>query len=155
MTYTVSDAVVEQRRDAATTHGGRSETRVNRVATVQKRRLLRQIGLRQNQLDGIAQGYLDSWARAQSKVELMDAWSAEHGWLDREGKPPAFVNTYFAAVNSARLSLAKLEGYLRDKRDLDVGLAALIESGRAIRERRELPPATDDSDSASPIAGVG
>jgi hypothetical protein len=122
--------------------------RVSRLATVQKRRLLRQIGLRQNQLDGIAQGYLDSWARAQSKVELMDAWSAEHGWLDDAGKPPAFVAVYFTAVNSARLSLAKLEGYLRDKRDLDVGLVSLIESGRAIRQQRALPPGTDTAASS-------
>lgn len=95
------------------THGARSEPTVKRVATVQKRRLLRQIGLRMSDLDGIALGYLDAWARAQSKVELMDAWSAEHGWLDIEGKPPGFVAVYFAAINSGRLALGKLEEHLR------------------------------------------
>jgi len=94
-------------------HGARSEPTVRRVATVQKRRLLRQIGLRARDLDGIGQGYLDLWARAQSKVELMDAWSAEHGFITDEGKPPGFVAVYLAAVNSARLALTKLEEHLR------------------------------------------
>jgi hypothetical protein len=94
-------------------HGARSEQRVKRTATVQKRRLLRQIGLRAADLDGIALGYLDNWARAQAKIELMDEWSNQHGWLTDEGKPPGFVAVYFAAVNSSRLSLAKLEDQLR------------------------------------------
>ena len=93
-------------------HGARSEPTVRRVATVQKRRLLRQIGLRAADLNGIGQGYLDSWARAQAKVELMDAWSDEHGWLTDDGKPPGFVAVYFAAINSARLALGKLDEHL-------------------------------------------
>jgi hypothetical protein len=94
-------------------HGARSEQRVKRTATVQKRRLLRQIGLRASDLDGIALGYLDTWARAQAKVELMDAWSNEHGWLTEDGHPPGFVAVYFAAINSSRLALSKLEDHLR------------------------------------------
>lgn len=94
-------------------HGARSEPTVRKVATVQKRRLLRQIGLRASDLDGMALGYLELWARCAAKIELMDAWSAEHGWLDDDGKPPGFVAVYFAAVNSARLALGKLEEHLR------------------------------------------
>jgi hypothetical protein len=96
-------------------HGARSEQRVKHTATVQKRRLLRQIGLRAADLDGIALGYLDTWARAQAKVELMDAWSNEHGWLDDQGRPPGFVAVYFAAINPTRLALGKLEEHLRAK----------------------------------------
>jgi hypothetical protein len=43
----------------------------------------------------------------------MDAWSAEHGWLSEDGKPPGFVAVYFAAINSARLALSKLDDHLR------------------------------------------
>ena len=93
-------------------HGARSEPTIKRTATVQKRRLLRQIGLRAADLNGIGQGYLDTWARAQAKIELMDAWSNEHGWLDDKGKPPGFVAVYFAAINSARLALGKLDEHL-------------------------------------------
>jgi hypothetical protein len=34
---------------------------------------------------------------------------AEHGWLDEDGQPPAFVKVYFSALNSARLALRQLE----------------------------------------------
>lgn len=93
-------------------HGARSEPTVTHVATVQKRRLLRQIGLRAADLNGIGQGYLYSWARAQAKVELMDAWSNEHGWLTPDGQPPGFVKVYLAAINTARLSLRALDEHL-------------------------------------------
>jgi hypothetical protein len=98
------------------THGARSESLVRYVGTVQKRRLLRQVGLRMSELDGIGIAYLDAWARAQSKVELMDAWSAEHGWLSPEGVPPPFVLTYFAAVNSARLAIDKFAAHMRSRK---------------------------------------
>ena len=49
-------------------HGVESKPVVKKVATVQKRRLLRQIGLRAGDLDTVALGYLDLWARVQSKV---------------------------------------------------------------------------------------
>ena len=98
------------------THGARSESLVRYVGTVQKRRLLRQVGLRTSDLDGVGIAYLDAWARAQSKVELMDAWSAEHGWLTPEGVPPPFVLTYFAAVNSARLAIDKFSAHMRTRK---------------------------------------
>jgi hypothetical protein len=99
-----------------TTHGARSEALVRSTATAQKRRLLRQVGLRVSDLDGIGLAYLDGWARAQAKVELMDAWSAEHGWLTPEGTPPPFVLVYFAAVNSARLAIDKFAAHMRQRK---------------------------------------
>lgn len=118
------------------THGARSEARVSARATVQKRRLLRQVGLRMSDLDGLGQALLDSWARAQSKVELMDEWSSEHGWLDEKGNAPGFVATYFAALNSARLALGKLGEYLKERPDA-TPLDVLQATGREIRERAE------------------
>lgn len=98
---------------SALRHGVHSERTVGRTAAVQKRRLLRQIGLRASDLDGIGLGYLEGWARAQAKVELMDAWTAAHGWLGADGTPPPFVATYFAAVNSTRLALDRFSDHLK------------------------------------------
>ena len=99
----------------AVRHGARSELVVKRIATSQKRRLLRQIGLRAGDLDGIGLGLLDNWARAQSKVELYDAWASEHGFLTAEGKSPPWMREYMAALNSARLSLRALHEHLRTR----------------------------------------
>lgn len=99
----------------ALVHGARSERTVNKVATTQKRRLLRQVGLRAGDLDGIALGYLDSWARAQAKVELLDQYADRVGWLNEDGEPMPGAKHYFTALNSARLSLARLEGHLKER----------------------------------------
>ena len=95
------------------THGARSEAIVRRVGRAQKRRLCRQIGLRVSDLDGIGQGFLDGWARAQAKVELMDSYAAEHGWLDEHGNPRGLVIVYVSMLNSARLSLQRFSEHLR------------------------------------------
>lgn len=106
----------EKGNTAAGKHLAHSEPTVRRVATVQKRRLLRQIGLRQTDLDRLGAAYLDGWARAQAKVELMDAYADERGgWLDGEGNPPAFAGFYFRALDSARRSLDKLSDYLKER----------------------------------------
>ena len=110
-------------------HGAHSEPAVKRVATVQKRRLLRQIGLRAGDLDGLGGAYLDAWARAQSKVELLDAWFSAHGFLTSEGAPTPGVVVYFTAVNSARLSLARLEDHLRkEQRSPHAALGAYLDA---------------------------
>jgi hypothetical protein len=98
------------------THGARSESLVRSTATPQKRRLLRQVGLRVSDLDGIGIAYLDAWARAQAKVELMDRWTDAHGWLTPEGAPPPFTLVYFAALNSARLAIDKFAAHMRTRK---------------------------------------
>ncbi len=113
MTTDQSPAQIRQRQQAPLKHGARSEPTVRRLATIQKRRLLRQIGLRQSDVGGVGLAYLDGWARAQSKCELMDCWAAEHGWLDAEGNVPGFAKTYFAALNSARLALDRFAAHLK------------------------------------------
>jgi hypothetical protein len=93
-------------------HGAFSERTVKRLATVQKRRLLRQVGLRAADLDGLGVAYLDAWARAQSKVELLDAWFAEHGFLLEDGSPAPAVVVYYTSLNCATRTLSKLEQHL-------------------------------------------
>jgi hypothetical protein len=94
--------------EAAVTHGARSERRVLAASTNQKRSFLRRIGLRQAQLDPVGLALLDNWSRSQAKVVMMDAWVEQHGWVDEAGNLPGFAATYFAALNSARLSLTRL-----------------------------------------------
>lgn len=108
----------------AVTHGIHSERVVRPVATVQKRRLLRQIGLRQADLDAVGLGYLDLWSRAQSKIELLDADYAARGFLDRRGNVRPSARFYFQALNVARSNLDALVRHLRE-RDLGGPAAAL------------------------------
>ena len=95
-------------------HGARSEPTVKRAATTVKRRLLRRIGLSASDLNGVGQSYLDLFARAMAKVELMDQWQADRGggWLNDEGAAPGYTDKYLAAINTARLSLAKFDEHL-------------------------------------------
>lgn len=107
-------------------HGARSSYRIEGVARNNKRRLLRQIGLRASDLDGIALGYLDAWARSFAKVAMMDAWVEEHGWVDVDGNPPPFASHYFTAVNSASRALSKLEDHLR-QRGAEPSMVAILQ----------------------------
>jgi hypothetical protein len=139
----LSPAELRQRSEAATTHGARAPGEIRRVARVQKRRLLRQAGLRAADLDGLGMAFLDNWSRAQAKVELYDRWAAEHGWIDDEGNEPGFVRTYFAALNSARLALGKLGEHLGKSATFDDGLRRLIAEGGVIEQRRRDTEADD------------
>ena len=99
------------------THGARSESLVRYVGTIQKRRFLRQIGLRTSDLDGVGLAYLDLWARAQSKVELWDQWASQNGgWVRDDGSAPPFILSYLAAVNSARLAIDKFAAHMRTRK---------------------------------------
>ena len=98
----LSRAEVDQRREAPLRHGGYSAVQIKRQARAHRRRFLRQAGLRASGLDAIAGAYLDAWARALARVDLFDL-------EERERQP----NEYFAALNSARLSMVKLEGRLK------------------------------------------
>lgn len=104
---------------SALRHGANSQVIVRKTATAQKRRVLRQLGLRQSDLDALALGLLDNYARAQSKIELYDAWAHEHGYLTVDGKSPPWVREYFAALNTARLALRALHRGAQTRRGLD------------------------------------
>jgi len=104
---------------AAMTHGARSERQVKAVATVQKRRFLRQNRLRASDMEGIGLAMLDNWSRAQAKVEILDAWFADHGLLDGEGKPHDATKVYFTALNSAARALVRLSEHMKQPRQRD------------------------------------
>jgi hypothetical protein len=113
----------------AETHGASSERRVSRGATAQKRRLLRQNGLRASDLDGLGLAHLDLAARALAKVEILDEYWADpaHGFIDARGEPHPAAKVYFAAINSARLALARLEAHLRARGDLEPSIVVQMQ----------------------------
>jgi hypothetical protein len=88
--------------------------------------------MRAGDLGGVARALLDNWSRAQAKVELLDAYFAQHGFLDGKGKPRGGVAVYFTALNSARLALARLDEQL-GRRGGPAPLAALEAEGRLLR----------------------
>ena len=118
--------------EAAVRHGANSPAQIVQVARGQKRRLLRQTGLRAADLDGIGLALLDNWARAQAKVELLDRWLAEHGILVEEGgEPTPPMRIYFTALNCARLAATRLAEHLRDRPETSP-LALLEGEGRRV-----------------------
>jgi hypothetical protein len=114
---------------AAEKHGATSPRQIGTEAANQKRRVLRQIGLRANQLDGIGKALLDNYARAQAKVVLLDNYFEREGLLTAKGSPRAATKIYFTAINSARLALVRLNEHLKERhadprRELDAYLEA-------------------------------
>lgn len=89
------------------------------VATVQKRRFLRQNGLRLHDLEGVGIALLDNWARAQSKVELLDRHFSEVGFLDGDGKPHSASAFYVTILNCAARTLRQLSEHLKQPRQRD------------------------------------
>jgi hypothetical protein len=130
----ISVAELEQRRTAALKHGGRSEHQIIRRSTVEKRRLLRQVGLRQSDLESVGAALLNNWARAAAGLSLMDEYAQREGWLDGDGNPRGFARVYVGLLNTERLALRALAEHLRHE-DQD-SLAALLVAGREARARR-------------------
>jgi hypothetical protein len=101
----LSPTELRQRRLAALRTGARSPSLIKQRARAHRRRFLRQCHLKASGLDAIALAYLDGWARALAKLDLYDD---DPRYRERDPKE------YHAALNSARLWMAKLEARLRD-----------------------------------------
>jgi hypothetical protein len=93
-------------------HGAKSQAVVRRTAGYVKQSVLQPLGLRQGALSLVGVRHLDIYSRNMAKVQLMDRWVAEHGWLDEKGNPPPFAAVYFTALNAASRALVKLEPHL-------------------------------------------
>lgn len=94
---------------SALRHGATSQRQIRPVARALRRRFLRQNRLRAGDLSGIQRGYLDSWAQCQAKVELIDRYLDQRGLIREDGELQPVMKLYVSLVNSARLSLGKLE----------------------------------------------
>jgi hypothetical protein len=107
-------------------HGATSDRHIVRRATVEKRRVLRQIGLREADLESLGRALLQNWARSAAALYLMDGYAETHGWLDADGNPRGFARLYVAMLNAERNALRSLESYIR-KTDAGDPVARLYE----------------------------
>jgi hypothetical protein len=119
MSRKLTSKQLAQREAAAATHGAHSEAQIRPLARTQTRAFLRRNGLRGSDLDGVQRAYLDGWARAQSKIVLIDKHLAEHGLIRADGELQAVMKSYVSLVNTARLNMAKLEESLHNRQDND------------------------------------
>lgn len=98
-------------------------------AANQKRRILRQIGTRRADLDPAARGYLDLLARLLAKIEIADEFIEREGMIQPDGEVQPVLRLYVSLVNSARLTLGRLEEHLRKRsRPLGAALADYLEA---------------------------
>ena len=110
-------------------HGASSERHIRPLARNQKRRVLRQMGLRSGDVDPIGRALLEHYVRSTAKIALIDAWVDEHGLLLDDGTPQPCMRLYVSLTNTATRTLAKLEQHLRAVGDREpaVVLAAMRE----------------------------
>jgi hypothetical protein len=95
-------------------HGAQSTQLVRTRTTIEKRRLLRQIGLRQDDLESLGRALLQNWARAAAALSMLDEYATrEGGWLDEDGEPRGFTKLYVPLLNAERRALAELEKHVR------------------------------------------
>jgi hypothetical protein len=123
--------------EVAVRHGATSERLIGRRATVEKRRLLRQIGLRQSELGSIGRALLLNWSRAAAALHLLDEYAGKEGWLDAEGNPRGFSRLYVSLLNSERLALRSLSDHLKSRPGAIDPLEVLEHQGRALRLAHE------------------
>jgi hypothetical protein len=98
---------------AGMTHGTRSEARLRDVSAVKRDELLDKLGKAPAELDLTAAVLIDLLARALSKLQLLDEHFAREGGIIRDdGTPRPPMQVYFTALNSARLTAAKLAEHL-------------------------------------------
>jgi hypothetical protein len=106
---------------------------VSRVALTQRRRLLRNLGIRAQDLDAVGRALILNWSRAAGALALLDAYANDAGgWLDENGEPRAFTRVYVSLLNAERLAALRLADHLR-ARDQGQALAPLAAHGRRAR----------------------
>jgi hypothetical protein len=108
-------------------HGAHSAARVSPFAAAQRRRLLRQTGLRASDLTPLGRAQLVNWSRAAAALHMLDMHAAEHGWLTDNGDPKGFTRFYIAMLNAERHALKALQAHLRPTVERDPLGAVLAE----------------------------
>jgi hypothetical protein len=99
--------------EARLVHGAQSPRQIAQRSVVEKRRLLRQIGLRQSDLESVGQALLLNWSRSAAALTLLDDYAARAGWIDEAGNPRGFARLYVSLLNAERLALRGLAEHLR------------------------------------------
>jgi hypothetical protein len=112
------------------THGVSSEREIRPLARNYRRRVLRQFGVRASDLSPVAKAYIDQIVRLRTKIDLIDAYLAEHGMIRPDGNAQPVLRLYGTLENSLRLAVNRLEENLRvRKRDPRAELDAYLAAG--------------------------
>lgn len=141
MAYTVTRAVREQRRAAATRHGAQSGAVVVPLSRNVKQSVLKRMGMRQAELSWAGREMLDLYARNKAKLIALDRFFEETPLIREDGSPHGATKIYWLSYNAAIRSLEALRGVIsemaREDARYDRALEALASEGRRVRESHE------------------
>jgi hypothetical protein len=118
--------VAPGRRERVVRHGAYSAPRVVSLAAVQRRRLLRQLRLRADDLDAVGRGLLLNWSRTAAALSLLDHHVSAVGLLDEKGEPRGFAALYLRLLGHERQAHKALAGHVRARGDRGDALAAVL-----------------------------
>lgn len=99
-------------------------------------------------VESVDRAAVDSYARAEARVEVLDRWLTEHGMLAEDGKvrPAADLLVRFERLAADARSRLGLDPLSRSRLGRDTAVAAAVganavraatEAGRQARERRD------------------
>jgi hypothetical protein len=136
--YTVTPAVIEQRREARLTHGAQSRAALSPLVVSMKKSLLARMGIRQRDLTWAGRELLDVYCAARSKITAIDTWLETNALIDASGNVAPVMRVYLAALNTSVRTLEALRGVVaeqaREDGRFDKALTALAAEGRKVRE---------------------
>jgi hypothetical protein len=97
----------------------RTSAHITPLARAHRRRLLRRLDITYGELDPIARGHFDIYARTIAKIEVADAWFEENGYIHDKGAMPAVAQVYTSLLNTAGRALERLQGHLEQRPEAD------------------------------------
>src|SRR5215831_6926337 len=101
MTYTVTPAVIEQRRAARLRHGAQSKAALSPLIVSMKKSLLARMGLRQRDLSWAGRELLEVYCCAKAKTTTIDTWLETNPLIDESGNVAPVMRVYLAALNTS------------------------------------------------------
>jgi len=141
MTYTVTPAVIEQRRAARLRHGAQSKAALSPLIVSMKKSLLARMGLRQRDLSWAGRELLEVYCCAKAKTSTIDHWLETNPLIDESGNVAPVMRVYLAALNSSVRTLEALLGVMaemaREDQRFDRALQALAAEGRKVRAEND------------------
>ena len=120
MTYTITPAVRQQRREARLSHGAQSKAALSPLIVSMKKSLLARMGLRQRDLGWSGRELLDVYCCARSKTAAIDTWLETNPLIDASGNVAPVMRVYLAALNTSVRTLEALRGVVAEMAKEDV-----------------------------------
>jgi regulator of sigma D len=77
--------------------------------------LLRRLDITYGELDPIARGHFDIYARTIAKIEVADAWFEQNGYIHDKGAQPQVAMNYTSLLNTASRALERLSAHLQQR----------------------------------------